>query len=243
MPSTVCERCGKVGECLLCHDCDDAMKTEFTLCALGGVDPFANKVRVVQFILPQPLPFLWQVAVPIDVREAIRWQSTHSADEIIAFREEFVSCLEQRHQHMVECGVPAEWRLDGDPLVADVARDVNGPLLLCVARAANHQDTACVELFRQGSINFTHLSMHGHALSGRGLSGAPLYGLLDEGGIGDPVDFDMPETVDMLRDDCLRSNLSLLPSLKEDAHASELFRWTSHAPVCLCFPSCGTPAG
>jgi hypothetical protein len=61
-------------------------------------------------------------------------------------------------------------------------------------------------------------------VAGCGLSGAPLYGLLDEGGIGDPVVYDLPDSVDQLRDDCLRSNLSLLPSLKEGPHASELFR-------------------
>jgi hypothetical protein len=88
--------------------------------------------------------------VPEDVKDAIRWQSAHSAEEIINFREELVASLERRHMHMRASGVPECWLKEGDPLVTEVARDVNGPLMLALAVAANHHDTACVELFRQG---------------------------------------------------------------------------------------------
>ena len=55
-----------------------AAKLKFTLDALNAADPFAKEVVLAD-----------------DVLEAIKWQSTCSDREIIAYREAYLSTLEQ----------------------------------------------------------------------------------------------------------------------------------------------------
>ena len=57
-------------------------------------------------------------------------------------------------------------------------------------------------------------------------AGAPLYGELEVAGLGPPKVCEPVGSVDVLRDDCMRSNTRLVLGLKEHVHAKELFELT-----------------
>ncbi len=91
------------------------------------------------------------------------------------------------------------------PEVREVVKTVNGQLLADLAEAVGHADAAAVELLRQG---------------------APLYGNLENCGLGVPRDVTPAKAIEALRGSCEQSNENLFASLKEDQYSQELYTQT-----------------
>ena len=117
-----------------------------------------------------------------DMEEALHWMAEHSAQEVIAFREQVISRIESMAAEFHATGACSSWFAECDPDIEAVAKDVNGPLFQALIQAAKHSDESCPELFRKG---------------------APLYGLLERAGIGEPLECELGGQDD-LRGDCMR---------------------------------------
>jgi len=145
----------------------DARKLQYTLDALAARDPMVNEVAPVlgpslcrQFPLRVFVPLLvvlscscsWcQAVVDQDVLEALQWQAEHDAQTVNEYREALVRSFEQAAGEMSKKGMCTEWFHGCDPGVVGVAGTVNGPMLSDLARAVQHQDVECVDLFRHGA--------------------------------------------------------------------------------------------
>ena len=90
---------------------DDVQKLEFTVKALMMKDPFAH-----------------ELAMHEDIRECLAWQTGKSAEEIMREREVATQHIEEKGRLFWQSGKCAEWFKGADPLVAHIAREVNGPL-------------------------------------------------------------------------------------------------------------------
>ena len=90
---------------------DDVQKLEFTEKALMMKDPFAHELSMHE-----------------DIRECLAWQTGKSAEEIMHEREVATLHVEQKGQLFLQSGKCAEWFKGADPIVAHIAREVNGPL-------------------------------------------------------------------------------------------------------------------
>ena len=90
------------------------------------------------------------MALHEDVTRALEWVSERTAEEVMRHCEEVVSHIERLGRDMWTSGECAEWFLDTDRGVWEVAKDVNGPLFEKLSRASGHVDKSCAELFRKG---------------------------------------------------------------------------------------------
>jgi hypothetical protein len=90
---------------------DDVQKLEFTVKALVMTDPFAHELSMHE-----------------DIRECLVWQTGKTAEEIMHEREVATLHIEQKGQSFWQSGKCAEWFKGADPIVAHIAREVNGPL-------------------------------------------------------------------------------------------------------------------
>ena len=156
-------------------------------------------------------PFSSKVVLHADIIAAIEWQAARSADEVMHAREKVVCEIEALGARLWANGTVADWYRGCDWAIARVSATVNGPLLEMLCAAARHGDPACIEFFRKG---------------------APLMGLLDEAGIGEPVEDLGPLPVGELEGDCLAHNCALLKMLKDDPLGDELSKLTDADVEC-----------
>ena len=153
-------------------------------------------------------PFSSTVVLHADIIAAIEWQAARSADEVMQAREKVVCEIEALGARLWANGTVAGWYRGCDGAIARVSATVNGPLLEMLCAAARHGDPACIEFFRIG---------------------APLMGLLDEAGIGEPQ---RCAAVCELEGDCLEHNHALLKMLREDPLGDELIKLTDADVQC-----------
>ena len=85
-------------------------------------------------------PFAAKPTVPDDVHAALLWLAERTAEEVMCEREKLVEWIEQCGSQFRESGAAAQWFQDCDPSIREVARTVNGPLLMMLAEAAEHCD-------------------------------------------------------------------------------------------------------
>jgi hypothetical protein len=109
---------------------------------------------MVQFAadrLAEPFPCKEKSVLDPLVIEAVRWQTGKSDADIIALRKDAVRAIESEAAQLAESGATLAWFMGADPLVQEVAKEVNGPLLARLAERSGFHDLEAVEVFREGA--------------------------------------------------------------------------------------------
>lgn len=129
--------------CLLLHLGEsDIKKWNYAVEALHGNDPFQE-----------------EHVVEDRIREALLWQASRTAEDVIAEREDMICALEKANAAMWQSGRASEWYRDCHPDVVEVSKTVNGQLMHDLAIAMKYIDTAAVQLFRTGAISCEPMRM------------------------------------------------------------------------------------
>lgn len=141
-----------------------------------------------------------------DVVDALHWQAERTAKEVETYREKLLAGLEEAADLMWKQGSCSKWLEAGN--LSDEASNstVNGVLLEDLCKAILYHDSGCVEVFRDG---------------------APLFGPLPAGGLGEPKKDTEIGDLEALWQNRAASNKQLLSKLKEDPFAAELHRLTT----------------
>ena len=151
-------------------------------------------------------PFLSGTEMPEELSSTLAWQKARTPSQRIAEREKITCEIEKAGKRMWANGVARNWFEGCDPMLAEVSKDVNGPLALDVAAACRFTDVGAIEQFR---------------------TGAHVFGNFKPCGLGDVRD-DVVSAVDVqgLADGSFASNTFLLQSLREDEHSDALHALT-----------------
>ena len=165
------------------HD-DARCIAEFTRNALKSEDPFKMDISLLD----------------CETIENIQWRKSVSNKEAFELRERIVTEIEARGQQLWKDGTVTEWFRNADPLVKDICRDVNAPLMTELANKIDYNDKSCVECFREG---------------------AQLAGVLPDVG-GDKCKGKATMNVEELRKTCRHRNEQTIRNLKADKHAEFL---------------------
>lgn len=85
-----------------------------------------------------------------DVIHAMVWLAQRTDEEVMRWREEAITRIEEEGAAMRASGECESWFWGVDPKVKAVAKGVNGPLMEALLRLSGHVDRNCAELFRRG---------------------------------------------------------------------------------------------
>lgn len=143
------------------------------------------------------------------------------ACQVIEQRTGIIEQIEAAAEELKSNGEREGWLASADPLVREVSKDVNGPLLEMLAEAINFHDCECIELFRKGCPLASLLSCH-FCFALAHVTNAQV-GVLPCSGNGTPVTAAAASSCDELRAQRLTNNLKVLERLREDEHAQSLF--------------------
>ena len=150
-------------------------------------------------------------ALSDDLRAACVFAARTEATVLMRGRERFTVAVEQSVKEAWTSGQTSRWFDSADPLVKKVSETVCGPVLEQLARLSGHQDTACVNSFREG---------------------APLLGMLSHSGNGDETQYPPHDDIQSLRHHAAKNNLAILSSLKDDDNSKVLLE---QARLCYAF--------
>ena len=70
--------------------------------------------------------------------------------QVIEQRTSLIEQIEAAAKELESSGERGRWLASADPLVREISKDVNGPLLELLADAIDFHDRACIKLFRTG---------------------------------------------------------------------------------------------
>ena len=70
--------------------------------------------------------------------------------QVIEQRTSLIVQIEAAAKELESSGERGRWLASADPLVREVSKDVNGPLLEMLADAIDFHDRDCIEFFRKG---------------------------------------------------------------------------------------------
>jgi len=70
--------------------------------------------------------------------------------QVIEQRTSLIEQIEAAAKELESSGERGRWLASADPLVREISKDVNGPLLEMLADAIDFHDRDCIELFRTG---------------------------------------------------------------------------------------------
>ena len=87
--------------------------------------------------------------------QALQWQASRTAEQVIAEREAMISALEEANTRMWESGVGDRWLSEAPRSVRNVAEGVNGHLLQQLLAVTGHPDEDLPLLFKHGAVCFT----------------------------------------------------------------------------------------
>ena len=130
--------------------------------------------------------------------------AARTPQQIANEREDKIIAIEQLAREIRARRLDKVWlSKTADTEVRRVVQGVNGPLLEALAKSAQYDDRAVINLLRDG---------------------APVVGPLHVAGIGKPLEPDMKMSIEELRAERVRRNKEVLHSLKEDVHSAELWQ-------------------
>ena len=179
----------------------------------------------------EPDPFVAGTTVHEDVRAAIAWQAARSDQQIqdaISLLEATAMAMRQTggrtcprgvHSHLRNgscAGRNDEWFSRCDGVMRAVCKDVNGLLLEHLLGNIGHCDRTCADLFRNGSPCMALVCVRVRWLLR--CTGAPLTGLLERSGIGEPVDIPHAEMGGLESNLAERNQAALERIFEDDWH-------------------------
>ena len=111
----------------------------------------AAKIQFCKNAIAAEYDFAKPAVISEQAASAIEWSLKKTSCEAACAREKIICQIEQIAHKMWSSGEAQQW-LEGcaDEAVKRIAANVNGPLLLCLAKLAGYHDTACVDLLRHG---------------------------------------------------------------------------------------------
>ena len=167
-----------------------------SLFSLFQVNFMTNAVKVA---------VVWEqeVKLPAAAVEATHWLCNHTRGQAVRHRRRTLYQIRQLDETLRKSSEVKQWWQSADRKVLDLAGHINGPLLLEPAQISGHKDLSCIDFFRHG---------------------APLVGLLDYCGAGEPKTFQAHASIEDLYDERHNRN-------------NELLKSRPHTPFSLC-PTC-----
>ena len=168
--------------------------------------PFRFLCCVICQELDAPDPFIGNVEVHAQVRDALQWQSARCWKEVNMQREAITVAIEARGKQLWKNGQRDAWFGSPDEELAAVVQAVNGPLFHELIGQVEPDGPSAASIFKEG---------------------AQLFGELECAGIGTAVASapcgPLPAA---LKQHCLEHNRTLLATLKRDRHAGALLEIT-----------------
>ena len=96
-------------------------------------------------------PFKHEKPLDDEIKESIQWSCKRTPEEIIAYRNKLADWIDSRAAHFRDSGEADRWLEEADPVVRQVSKGVNGPLMEVLAKAIGYHGPDVIQFFRTGA--------------------------------------------------------------------------------------------